>query len=73
MSKLPSIPPKKVLKALIKTGFYIDRKSGSHVYLKHQNGRRTSVSIHPRPLFKGTLHKILKQTELSIEELKKLI
>ena len=73
MSKFPQIRPKDLLKVLQKEGFIISRKTGSHMHLKHPDGRRTSISIHPRPLPKGTLDAILTQTELSLEKLKKLL
>jgi len=39
-------PPRKVIKALSKLGFKIVRKHGSHVVLKHPNGRLTVVPVH---------------------------
>ena len=63
--------PKDVLRALLKVGFQVNRKTGSHVYLKHPDGRLTSISIHPKPLPSGTLKAILKQTKLKPEELRK--
>jgi len=73
MSVLPQVRPKDLLKAFQKIGFVISRKTGSHVYLKHPDGRLTSISIHPRPLPKGTLNAILDQTRLTVEEIKKLL
>ncbi len=73
MSRLPQVRPKDLLKALLKVGFMKDHKTGSHVYLKHPDGRLTSISIHPKPLPKGTLNAILKQTKITPEELRKLL
>lgn len=73
MSKLPQVRPKDLVKVLQKAGFQKIRQTGSHVYLRHEDGRLTSVSIHPRPLPKGTLNAILKQTKLKPEELKSLL
>lgn len=73
MSILPQVRPKDLLKALQKEGFEVSRKTGSHVYLKHPNGRLASISIHPGTLPKGTLLAILKQTRLTIEKLKRLL
>ncbi len=61
--------PKDVVKALQKLGFFVINKKGSHVRLKHANGRRVSVSVHPKPLFIGTLHSILQQAEITRKEL----
>lgn len=73
MSNLPQIRPKDLLKALLKNGFMKDHQTGSHVYLKHPDGRLTSVSIHPKPIPTGTLRAILRQTKIKPEELKKLL
>ncbi|MDD5147356.1 MAG: type II toxin-antitoxin system HicA family toxin [Candidatus Daviesbacteria bacterium] len=73
MSNLPQIRPKDLFKALLKNGFMKDHQTGSHVYLKHPDGRFTSVSIHPRPIPTGTLRAILRQTKIKPEELKKLL
>lgn len=73
MTKLPQVRPKDLVKALEEAGFIKSRQTGSHLYLKHSDGRLTSVSIHPRPVPTGTLRAILKQTQLKLEELKELL
>ena len=73
MSNLPQVKPKILLKTVLKLGFYIDRKTGSHVYLKHKDGRTTSISIHPKPIPKGTFNAILKQIKVAPEEFRKLL
>lgn len=73
MSRLPEVRPKDLLKALQKVGLVKDRQTGSHVYLKQSDGRSTSISIRPKPLPKGTLKAILKQTRIKAEELRKLL
>ncbi|MBI4035630.1 type II toxin-antitoxin system HicA family toxin [Candidatus Daviesbacteria bacterium] len=73
MTKLFQVRPKDLVKALEKAGFTKNRQSGSHLYLKHPDGRLTSVSIHPKPVPTGTLRAILKQTQLKPDELKKLL
>lgn len=73
MSNLPQIRPKDLLKALLKYGFMKDRQTGSHVYLKHSDGRFTSISIHPGTLPTGTLRAILRQIKVRPEDLKKFL
>ena len=73
MSKLPQVRSKDLLKALLKAGFIKNRQAGSHVYLKHKDGRITTIAIHTGTVPKGTLNAILKQTKLTQEELKKLL
>ena len=66
---LRSQSPQKVIKALSKLGFKIVRKHGSHVVLKHPDGRLTVVPVHPgEDIGTGLLNKIIKDTGLSKEE-----
>jgi hypothetical protein len=47
---------------------------GSHVFLKHQDGRATSVPVHSgETLGPGLLRAILRDVEMSVEELISLI
>ncbi|MBI3559000.1 hypothetical protein HY085_01260 [Candidatus Gottesmanbacteria bacterium] len=41
--------------------------------MHHPDCHRTTVPVHNKPLFKGTFHKILKQSGLNYEQLKKLM
>ncbi|WP_353739536.1 type II toxin-antitoxin system HicA family toxin [Archaeoglobus sp.] len=43
MLKLKPVKAEKVIKALAKLGFEIVRRKGSHVILKHPDGRMTVV------------------------------
>jgi predicted RNA binding protein YcfA (HicA-like mRNA interferase family) len=56
-------PAKKIIKALSKLGFEIVRKRGSHVVLKHADGRLTVVPVHAREkIGSGLLNKIINPT-----------
>jgi len=71
MPKLPrNLKPQKLVQMLQKQGFEVVGKRGSHVRLKHKDGRWTQVAVHPRPMPQGTLRKILGQTKLKVEDLK---
>jgi predicted RNA binding protein YcfA (HicA-like mRNA interferase family) len=63
---------KETLAKLLRAGFLIKRQSGSHVVLRHEDGRQTYVAIHTKDIPDGTLKAILKQAEMSIEEFKSL-
>lgn len=66
--KLPRISGATVVKILVKKGFYIKHRVGSHVVLRRDNPfAQTVVPQHPE-LDRGTLRAILKQTGLSVEE-----
>lgn len=72
MNKLPrDIKAKELLKALYRLGFYEVGRKGSHIRLKHGDGRWTQVAIHPKPIPQGTLKAILRQIKITIEELEK--
>ena len=73
MSKLPQVKPRHLLRAVQKVGFEIKKQRGSHVDLRHPDGRRTTIPIHNKTLGKGVLKAILRQTKLTIEELRKLL
>ena len=66
--------PQKVIKALSKLGFKNVRKHGSHVVLKHPDGRLTFVPMHSgEEIGTGLLNKIIKVTGLSKEEFLKVL
>jgi len=64
--------PKEVLRKLQKVGFIIKRQSGSHIILRHPDGRQTYVAFHTKDIPTGTFHAILKQSGLTIEEFNNL-
>jgi predicted RNA binding protein YcfA (HicA-like mRNA interferase family) len=67
-----SFTAKEVLSKLLKADFQIKRQSGSHIILRHKDGGQTYVAMHTKDIPEGTLRKILKQANLSFEDLKKL-
>jgi len=73
MSKLYS--GEKIIKALIRTGFYIVSTKGSHVKLRGIRFGKLQTVIVPRhkEIAFGTLKSILKQAAMEFEELKKFI
>ncbi|HLD38463.1 MAG TPA: type II toxin-antitoxin system HicA family toxin [Candidatus Nanoarchaeia archaeon] len=75
MAKLPQITANELIKILKKIGFEILRQSGSHVFLRHIDGRTTVVPNHPgEKLDRGLLNKILrKDIQISREKFEELI
>lgn len=69
MTKLPQLKPKEVAKALGRMGFEHARTTGSHLRLVHPDGRKVTVPLHNQPLPKGTLKSILRQAQITIENL----
>jgi len=74
MSKLPQISANEFVKVLEKAGFFVSRQKGSHIFLRHTDGRTTVVPNHPgEKLDRGLLNKILKKdVQISREEFEKL-
>jgi predicted RNA binding protein YcfA (HicA-like mRNA interferase family) len=70
--KLPSLNSRQVIAILKRRGFVLDRQSGSHAVFIHSDGRRTTVPIHgKRDLGKGILHQIMKDAELTFDDIMK--
>ena len=63
---------REVLGKLQRAGFVIKRQSGSHVVLRHADGRQTYVAMHPGDVPTGTFRAILKQANLNEEDFRKL-
>ena len=74
MSKLPVLKPTELVRILRRLGFEPIRQKGSHLYLRHPDGRATVVPIHKgEDLPPGLLHSILQHIELSREDFLKLL
>lgn len=63
---------REVLARLQRAGFVVKRQSGSHVVLRHADGRQTYVAMHTGDVPTGTFRSILKQAALSEQEFRNL-
>lgn len=69
MPKLPVIRASKLLRTLTKLGFYKHHQVGSHIQLKHPDGRRVTLPYHPsREIRRKTLKAIIDDMEITVEE-----
>ena len=69
MTRLPVVDGSEVVKALQRVGFVIQRQRGSHIFMKHVDGRATVVLVHKgESLGPGMLLKIMHDIELTREE-----
>lgn len=74
MAKLPDLASKELIAVLEEIGFQIMRQKGSHVRMKHNDGRVVTVPVHSgKTLGKGLLLKILRDADLTKEQLIKLL
>ena len=63
-----------VISALQKAGFEVTRTRGSHHFLRHSNGRVTTVPVHAgETIGPGLLSKILGDAKLSRSEFEQLL
>ena len=59
-----------LLSALERAGFEVTRTKGSHGFLRHPDGRVTTVPVHAgETIGPGLLSKILRDTKISRDEL----
>ena len=76
MSKLPVLKAKRIIKLLLKLGFYIHHQTGSHVQLRHLGKTNLRITIPRHDKFdlpSSVILNILKQAEISKEEFIKLL
>ena len=75
MPKLKPVSGLNIIKALGKAGFQVVGRKGSHVRLKRKTSTAVYVVIvplHPE-IKKGTLKSILRQADLTADDLAKLL
>ncbi len=75
MSKVPSLPYTKIIRALQRNGWTVVRQRGSHIRLQKRVGDevlKLTVPAH-RPVKRSTLSHILKQARLDVEEFLELL
>ncbi|MCO5199050.1 MAG: type II toxin-antitoxin system HicA family toxin [Anaerolineae bacterium] len=72
--RLPQLSSLEFISTLQRAEFRIVRQKGSHVRMQHMDGRVTTIPVHSgRTIGRGLLRKILRDTELSREELRDLL
>lgn len=68
-SRLLPIIPKNALRKLKAAGFLEHHQRGSHLVLKHLDGRMVVLPMHSRDIPRGTLYAIVvHQAQLSVDE-----
>lgn len=73
MPKLPAASGRDVVKALQKIGFVFVSQRGTHMKMRHPDGRTAIIPNH-KTVKKGTLKKgILNPLNISIEEIIRLL
>ena len=74
MSRMPRITGSDLIAALARAGFRVLRVKGSHHFLRHEDGRSTVVAAHSgETIGPGLLHKILRDCQLTANQLTELL
>lgn len=72
MSKLPIVSGQKIIKALMKIGYYIRNQEGSHIHLRHPIRKPLTIPNH-KEIARGTLKTILREAGVKTEKLEELL
>lgn len=72
MKKMPRVSGDEVKAALEKCGFEEKSQKGSHLKMRHADGRTAIVPMH-RELKFGTMKSIMRQAKLTLDELLELL
>ena len=74
MPRLPRLTAREIRSVLERVGFSLTRQSGSHQIFKNAAGKRATIPFHSsRILHPKVLKNILRDAELSLEDLEKLL
>lgn len=73
MSNIPILKPQKLIKILNKLGFQQIRQRGSHIFLKHPDGRTTVVPFHKKDIGRGLMRAILNDIKITPKDFQKLL
>lgn len=73
MARLTPLPARRVVRALERLGFRMDRQRGSHASYVHPDGRIVTVPMHSgREIARGTLREIIRVAGVTVDELLEL-
>ncbi len=75
-ARLPAISGRRVVRALTRAGFVVDRVVGSHHVLTHPTDATRTVTVpchSARDLKPGTLRAIIRQAGMTVDEFNKLL
>jgi predicted RNA binding protein YcfA (HicA-like mRNA interferase family) len=75
VSKVPSLPYTKIIRALQRNGWTVVRQRGSHIRLQKRIGDELLKLIVPshRPVKRSTLAHILKQARIDVDRFIELV
>jgi predicted RNA binding protein YcfA (HicA-like mRNA interferase family) len=71
VTQLPTVSAARLIRALQRGGFFVHHTSGSHHVLKHPDhpALRVVVPYHVGDVKRGTLRNVLRQANLTVDDL----
>lgn len=74
MTRLPNLNARKIVQALKRAGFVVERQTGAHFILRHPVTRLTTcVPWHGTDVKRGLMKAILQQAGLTEDEFRELL
>jgi predicted RNA binding protein YcfA (HicA-like mRNA interferase family) len=73
VSKLPVVSGAECVKALKQLGFVVTRQRGSHIILVREEPKTSITVPDHKELDRGTLRAIIRQADLTVDELVELL
>jgi len=74
MPRLPSLNSWEVIRVLGKVGFEQVRQEGSHVFMRHPDGRTTLIPVRQgRDIDRSLLRKIIRDMDITRDEFMDLL
>ena len=74
MPRLPSLNSWEVIRVLGKVGFEQVRQKGSHVFMRHPDGRTTLIPVRQgRDIDRSLLRKIIRDVDMTRDEFMELL
>jgi predicted RNA binding protein YcfA (HicA-like mRNA interferase family) len=72
--KLPAVTAKELVRVAERLGFAFRRQSGSHaIYIRPNDQARVVIPMHKGELKRKTLHAIIQDLKITIEEFRKML
>ncbi len=69
MPTLPRVSGREAVRALTAFGYEVVRQRGSHIRLRHREGRRPPLTVPDhREIKTGLLHRLIHDAGLTVEE-----
>lgn len=73
MTILPIVSAQECIRALERAGFYLSHQKGSHITMRRDDPYAKTIVPNHKTIKRGTLKRILKDADLTVEEFVELL